>query len=435
VAAFPNWFGGSTPGRYLAPLVFPLSVMVAALWSRQDGFGRSLSVALLTVSVLIACAFGFGASGTLAYNAAEGRSAFLDWVAPLVNLPAGFPSYFRAITPDGPVRGSISHEFILPAAIWAIAAIGMWSVSRWIHNRSAGDTVSRSTLAAGCVVAVFSIGVAGTWQIARVPHLIGTRAQLGLIAREDPGTTPLAVQLVPFRVMSSAAALRQLEITTSPLDTSPTAAMLNLSEVPPGDYRLRVRFVAEPLGEIRLFVGAVGGPLATWQASAADTDNAYRFRLPIRASTLTIAGDAAAASSIRSVALVPVRHVTTPWAAVTRARAAARYGRTVVYAIDNRVIIEPDGFWVLGGRQPDVVITTDHSQAELTLQVSNVAIPNRVRVSIGGWSATRELAPDERWRVTVPLPDSLQPAIMNFRVEQGAMTAGQLFGCRVSIVE
>ena len=124
-----------------------------------------------------------------------------------------------------------------------------------------------------------------------------------------------------------------------------------------------------------------------------------------------------------------------PWAAVTRARAAARYGRAVVYAIDDRVIIEPDGFWVLGGRQPDVVIGTDGSQRELTFQVSNVAIRNRVRVSIAGWSATRDLAPDERWLVTVPLHDSSQAAIVNVRAEQGAVTSGQLLGCRVSIVQ
>ncbi len=433
VAAFPNWFGGSTPGRYLAPLVFPLAVMVAALWSRQDDFGRSLSLALLTVSVLIACAFGVGASGTLAYNAGEGRSAFLDWVAPMVNVPAGFPSYFRAIPVEGPAHGSVSREFMVPGAILAIAALGIWSVSRWIHQRCAPETVSRSTLAAGCIVGVVSIGVAGTWQIAKVPHLTATRTQLALVAREDPETTPLGVQLVPFRVMSSAAALRRLEITTSPLGTPPAAGMLSLSEVPPGDYRLRVSFVGEPRGEISLLVGRDGGPLATWHASTAD--DAYRFRIPIQASTLTIVGDAAAAGSVRSVALVPVRHVTTPWAAVTRARAAARYGRTIVYAIDNRVIIEPDGFWVLGGRQPDVVITTDQAQPALTLQVSNVSIRNRVRVSIAGWSATRELAPDERWLVTVPLPDSLRPAMLNVRVEQGVMTAGQLLGCRVSIVE
>jgi hypothetical protein len=208
---------------------------------------------------------------------------------------------------------------------------------------------------------------------------------------------------------------------------------LSLSEVPPGDYRLRLRFVAEPRGQISLLVGRAGGPLATWPVSAAE--DAYRFRVPIQASTLTIVGDATAAESIRSVALVPIRHLSTPWSAATRARAAARYGRTVVYAIDNRVILEPDGFWVLGGRQPDVVIATDGSQQELTLQVSNVAITNRVRISSAGWSVTRDLAPDERWSVSVPIRDPVQPAMVNIRVEQGAMTGGQLLGCRVSVVQ
>ncbi len=433
VAAFPGWFGGSTPGRYFAPLVLPLAVTLAPLWCRQDNLGRALSMGLLTVSVLIACAFGFGSNGTLAYNAGEGRSSFLDWVAPMVNLPAGFPSYFRAVPADGPVRGSLWREFMLPLAIWAIAAIGVWSLSRWIHGRCAPDTVSRSTLAAGTLVAVFSIGVASTWQITKLPHLIATRAQLELVGREDPSTTPRGVQLVPFRIMSSAAALRRLEITTSPLDKPSAGVLLNLSEVPPGDYRLRLSLAAEPRGEISLHIGHVGGPLATWQVSGAE--DAYRIRIPIQASTLSIAGDAAAAESIRSVALVPLRHITTPWAAATRARAAARYGRSVVYAIDNRVILESDGFWVLGGRQPDVVITTDRSQPELTLQVTNVAVRNRIRVSIAGWSAARELAPDERWLVTVPLPDSLQPAIVTVRVEEGVTAGGRLLGCHVSIVQ
>ncbi len=433
VAAFPNWFGGSTPGRYLAPLVFPLAVTVASLWSRQDDFGRSMSVALLMVSVLIACAFGFGANGMLPYNSGEGRSALLDWVAPTVNLPGGFPSYFRALPAEGPARGSVAQELVIPGAIWAFTSMGIWSLARWIHNRCAPETISRPALAAGCLVAVLSAGVASTWAIAKVPHVIATRAQLRLIAREHPRATPRGVQFLPFQVMSSADALQRMEISTSPLDTPPTGVILNLSEVPPGDYRLRLRFASEPRGEISLLVGRVGGPLATWQVSA--PDNTYSFRIPIQASTLTIAGDAAAAESIRSVALIPMRHVTAPWAAVTRARAAARYGRTVVYAIDNRIIIEPDGFWVLGGRQPDVVITTDSSRPGLTFQVSNVAIQNRVRVSTGAWSATRELAPDERWLVTVPLPDSAQPAIVNFRVEHGAVVDNRVLGCRVSIVE
>lgn len=432
VAAFPNWFGGSTPARYLAPLVFPLSVTVGALWSRQDDFGRSMSVALLTVSMLIAGAFGFGASGMLAYNTGEGRSALLDWASPLVNLPGGFPSYFRAISADGVARGSVWRELMIPSAVWTMISIAVWILARRIH-RSAPDTMSRPALAAGCVITVMTISVASTWAIARVPHLVVTRAQLGLIAREDPRSTPRGVQLWPLRVMSPSDVLQRLEISTSPLDRPPAGVMLSLSEVPPGEYRLRLRFASEPRGDIALSVGSNGGPLAIWDVSA--PGNTYSFRVPIQASALTIGADAAATASIRSIVLIPVQHITAPWAAMTRARAAARYGRTVVYAIDNRIVIEPDGFWVLGGRQPDVVMTTDDARAGLTFQLSNVAIENRVRVSTRIWSATRDLAPDERWLVTVPLSDSAQPAIVNFRVEHGAVVRDRFLGCRVTIVE
>jgi hypothetical protein len=81
------------------------------------------------------------------------------------------------------------------------------------------------------------------------------------------------------------------------------------------------------------------------------------------------------------------------------------------------------------------VITTDGPRPRLTLQVSNIAIPNRVRVSNGAWSQTRELAPDERWLITVPLRDPAQPALLNFRVEQGTFVSGRFLGCRISIVE
>jgi hypothetical protein len=35
--------------------------------------------------------------------------------------------------------------------------------------------------------------------------------------------------------------------------------------------------------------------------------------------------------------------------------------------------IEPDGFWVLGGRQPDVVMTTDRSRSGLTLLIRRLS--------------------------------------------------------------
>ena len=154
-----------------------------------------------------------------------------------------------------------------------------------------------------------------------------------------------------------------------------------------------------------------------------------------RASRLVVTGDAATAGTIRNVALVPIRHLANAWADATRARAAARYGHVAIYAIDNRILVERDGFWVLGGRQPDVVMTTDGSRSLLRLEVSNVSVRNRVRVSHGSWSETRDLAPDERWLVAVPLANANSAKVVNFRVEQGATIAGRSLGCRIRVVD
>jgi len=176
-------------------------------------------------------------------------------------------------------------------------------------------------------------------------------------------------------------------------------------------------------------IGRGAGPIAQWQVSAPEID---AFRVPVEASTVAIVGDGDAAASLRRLSLVPLRHITTAWANRTRARDAARYGSNVVYAIDNRVVLDTGGFWVLGGRQPDVVIAALEPTAALRLELRNVATPNVIRVSAGAWSATRSLAPDERWPMTVPVDASEAAHVVNFRVDQGVRSNGQLLGCRVT---
>jgi hypothetical protein len=221
-------------------------------------------------------------------------------------------------------------------------------------------------------------------------------------------------------------------VSTSYLDAPPGGALLILREVPPGDYRVHRSFGSAARGELRLFIGRGAGPIAQWQVSDPDV---FAFRVPVRASVVTIVGDADAAASLRRLSLTPVRHVTTPWANTTRARDAARYGSYVVYAVDTRVMLDAAGFWVLGGRQPDVVIASLKPTTALRLDVRNVAAPNVVRVSAGAWSATKSLAPDERWPITVPFDAADAAHVVNFRVEQGARSGGQLLGCRVTFLE
>ena len=432
VAGFPNWWGGSTPARYLAPLVFPLAIAVAPLFQRQDVFGRSMSLGLLVISVLMAFAFGFGENGGLAYAFAEGRSRLLDWVAPLVNLPGAFPSYFRAVSATGVTQGSLYRELVVPGALWGVALGATWICARWLSGRQLLRAIAAPAVAAACLSTAFTLGVTSAWWTAGVPHLTVTRAQLALIARAGSRLRPLGVGFRPFRAVPAEEALQQLVVSTSVLDAPPGAALLFLHEVPPGDYRVRRSFGSAPRGELRLFIGRGAGPIVRWQVSDPNVDILH---VPVQASAVTIVGDADAAASLRPLSLTPVRRVTTAWANATRARDAARYGSYVVYAIDNRVMLDADGFWVLGGRQPDVVIAALTPTAALRLEVRNVAAPNLVRVSTGGWSATKSLAPDERWPITVPLDAADAAHVVNFRVEQGARSGGQLLGCRVTFLE
>src|SRR5262249_3347098 len=119
-------------------------------------------------------------------------------------------------------------------------------------------------------------------------------------------------------------------------------------------------------------------------------------------------------------ALVPARSGEDLPAIAGRARDAARYGSTVVFALDDRIWLEPGGFWVAGERQPDVLIGVDRPVSTLQLEALNGPIANRLRIRLGGWSGDRALQPGERWpvQVPVPVPGSGQAFVVNFDVER-----------------
>jgi hypothetical protein len=210
---------------------------------------------------------GFGATGTLAYNSGSGRAGWLDWVAPAVNLPGGFRAIFEQYRRKGRLAAVLSQRVTAACGIWALTSIAIWSLSRSIHVRCAPETISRPALAAVTLVAVLSAGVASTWAIAGAPHIITTRAQLRLIAGEDPRATRLGVQLTPLsgHVLGHRAATPgSIDVTTR---SAPGRCPVEPFEVPPGDYQLRLSFVAEPRGHIRLLVGGAGEPVANWDVS------------------------------------------------------------------------------------------------------------------------------------------------------------------------
>ena len=432
LSAFPYWYGGaSPPARYLVPVVFPLGFALAALWARQDGSGRSMSLCLLGFSLLIAAVLAFGGDGGLAYNQETGRARWLDWSAPLVDLPRAFPGFFRAAGRPLPRAPALVVHVVQPAIVWSISILVGWILFRLLVTRVPATVPARALVTSCCVLTVLALGATVTWSFAGGRHTTATRSQLRLLRSDDPRQRSFGVRLPDVHAFRAAEARAQLALSTSRLDDPPPDALLYLPEVPPGEYQLRVQ--RRPSAQGKLFVGIGRATAAAWHASLADgTVDTLTIRLPLTASSLVVNGDGSAKQSVEAVALLPAPYREQPTATTdARARDAARYGPLIVFAIDDRVILDPGGFWVLAGRQPDVVVTTDTPVDAIDLDVRNVAVANRVGLTAGRWSVERSLAPEEVWRVRVPVA-GLGPSFrINFKVEGGLPASKGLLGCRV----
>jgi hypothetical protein len=245
-----------------------------------------------------------------------------------------------------------------------------------------------------------------------MPHLRTHRRhrRIDLLVDRTVGEMSLGVQTGEISVKGSSAPELPLP-----------GALLVATDVAAGTYRVRVTRKSSDRGELTLGIGRAALPIGRWPLSDALLDE-YTFRLPVRAAAVVVKGDSSAVRSIDRVALVPdPPDGITPEEA--RASDAAQYGDVVVYALDDRVWLEHDGFWVMGDRRPDVVISAKHPVTFVDLIVHNRPVSNTVRVRSGQWFVERALEPDEAWRVRVPLPKPAQDLTVGFDVARGVRPA------------
>ena len=146
-----------------------------------------------------------------------------------------------------------------------------------------------------------------------------------------------------LQVMSSATALQRLEVSTSPLDPPRAGALLNLCEVPPGDYQLRLSFVAEPSRPHPPARRRCWGAVASRECPQLRIPTAFASLSQLLGADHRRRYGGGRGGAQRRANPDPSYHDT-----VDRGDARAGrhgHGHAVVYAIDNRIIIEPDGFW------------------------------------------------------------------------------------------
>jgi hypothetical protein len=250
--------------------------------------------------------------------------------------------------------------------------------------------------------------------------------------RADTSHRALGVLLPDMSFFRADAARTHLVLSTSRFETRRNNQLLYLPELPPGDYQLRVRRRADSRG--MLFVGIGRSSGVAWQWPVSDSQNqTMAFHLPILASSIVVNGDDDAIRSVENVAVVPVAPRVPLSESRARARDATRYGNVIAFAVDDRVVLEPEGFWVLGERQPEVVFLTDNPINALDLEVRNVAISNHLRLSTGRWSIERSLAPDEVWHVRVPVLGLGPTFRVEFKVDRALPARQGELGCRIVI--
>jgi hypothetical protein len=424
-------------------------------------------------SLYVAALFAHGADGTLAYNEPTGRARWLEWLSTHVDLPGGFPGFFRG-RGAGNSSAVIRTNLIWPAALWMVTLLGGGTLFVWIDTRIKSSPSLRALTAPSCLALLFALGVTISWRVTGSVRVLTTASQIEMLRREDSRLRPIGLQLgVPTRLMPADAVPSRLAIGTSRVDDVPPDTLLFVTDVPPGSYGLHLAWretvgavsgESFGLGHLTLGIGRATLPVARWslwprgspltnRALSAESNGAYRFDLPILASSVVVSGDEDAVRSIERVSLVPLRRAKRgPVAAplmpassrLMRARDAARFGSTVVYALDDQISLKTDGFWVFGDGHPDVLFFKDEKTVSLDLQAINGAIANRLRVRRGDWSSERVLAPGERWLLSVPVasPSWAERAlIVTFDVQPSAPRADadptsrgpELLGCLISV--
>jgi hypothetical protein len=427
-SAFPMWYAGaSPPSRFLVPVIMPMGVTVAALWVAQGAAARAVSTALLAVSLVIAATLGAAGDGTLAYNGPDGSAKWLDWVAPVVNLPAAFPSFFRSGGGLSPSDAAILEDLIEPALLWAAIGAGFLILFQILTRRWRVVSPLLGLTAAISLMATLIAAVAAVWGLTAADRLATTRSQLRLLRNDQRFAASTGVVLPGLERVS-------LDETRTHLTIVPprggSNSLLQLPELPAGDYRVNVSPVSGGRGQVTVKIGR--GTNAAWQGAVSATAPPLTVRLPVTASFVTVEADAEA-GPIDRLELVPLPRSRDAPDPAARARDAVRYGSIVAFSLDNRVELDATGFWVLGWRQPEIILQPDSATVAIRLAVRNVGVDNRVRISAGRWSTERALAPDELWPVTVPVAGLSQAVRVRFEVERGLSVSQGQRGCRVEL--
>lgn len=389
VTLFRMWWAGipSAPARFLMALIPALAAPAAIAWHHACAATRSMLAGLLSVSVATSALLITVDRGALAWNQRDAQARFVEWLAPVVNLPRALPSFFWA--------GDAA--FVLHVCL----TVGIVSAA-WISLRRLGarrhfeaDTWRLATslwIPLGLMLAA-PVG----WALTGSNGLDPTRSQIALATRAADGQAPLAI--APFSVSARPDLARRLIIRTEQLDRwRDQVRVQTFADLPAGRYRLRRRG-ARSTDPVTATVGDSPAPVETLDAAALDAG----------AAVITLAGGARRlhfGSPDEAIDMTAWAFELVPeilWAGQPASR-TSRFGDATMFSSDG-VFIEPGGFWVEGVSTASVQFTT--ALGELLVTIGNGPVENTVTVRSGAAVWSIPLGPDEARPLSLPATDGV----------------------------
>ncbi|MBI2221708.1 MAG: hypothetical protein HYU53_10935 [Acidobacteria bacterium] len=388
------WWGGwSAPARFSVAVLWLAPLPMAVAWSHaRSRAGRGTAVATLVISALTTTALAYVDGGRPAYNVRDGYALWLEWPSGVADLPLGFPSFFRWHTSE-----RLLHLQILAAlALFVAAFVLLRRLDRRVRGTGAFTLLMMAIYAAAGTAMLLVL-----WRVNDSPGVRPSASQLKLLSAAQ-GDRRIAVEYRGRQVrrLPVDAGLQALAIESPPRmrgGDNPPALVLP-GWFPAGRYRISAE--AKPGSAYELLVLRSGTPIATGTAGDDGPRLAFDVLLPVDVPAIILRG-----AGLERGSLTPL-HVATRRERLARARAstARRYGRTLVWFLDGDAFNEPEGLWIRGGAESDIVIQPE-AGSRSTLLLRNGPVPNEVGLQAGdgAWKQSASLRPDEEREVEVPI--------------------------------
>jgi hypothetical protein len=393
VGSYQMWWGGtSVPARLLTPLTLMLGAAAARVWHgvRSNGT-RVLGILTLIASVLVTVALLGPDRGRLLLNFRDGISLWLEWANAVVDLPKGLPSVFR----------DDRAQLWLKAAIWATTFGIVWGGLRIIGLRaSRGFRLSCMSTWYTAIAVMIAFTLA--WRVDRVAPLTPETAKLNLFGNSSRFRTE-AFDFNELRFESDLAPFVNMHI-ESDRQRRPTtsSALFSAQDMPAGHYAVHFLSSQSSTGTVTVHAGSSQLPLARLPVKTdLEPVAGAAFTLLTDVRSLTIDADSSALHSGLAVELTPMGTLHNGHGGT--ARRAVRYESGNVFFLDEHAYPEPTGFWVAGGRESTMVLST-HAATQ-GLFVRNAPIANHVTVDVDGHDQELTLAAGQEQLVPLPRTD------------------------------